>query len=92
LESVSIPPAESITGFKIRDRLAVALGAPKVTSHDEANDIFTYKGQEVRVKEKLRVESQDPSLLAAMAKLSALEHSVAVSRKALDTVMGKDEM
>ena len=46
---------------------------------------------EVRVKEKYRVESQDPRLLSAMAKLSALEHSVAMSRKALDTVMGKEE-
>ena len=50
-----------------------------------------YRGQEVRVKEKHRVESQDPALLSAMAKLSGLEHSVAMSRKALDTVMGKDD-
>lgn len=48
-------------------------------------------GQEVKVREKVRVESQDPSLMAVMAKLSALEHGVAVSRKALDIVMGKDE-
>lgn len=59
--------------------------------HEELDDIFSYKSQEVRVREKLRVESQDPRLLSAMAKLSALEHSVAMSRKALDTVMGKDE-
>lgn len=37
-----------------------------------------------------RVESQDPSLLAAMAKLSGLEHSVAMSRTALATVMQRD--
>lgn len=44
----------------------------------------------MRVREKLRVESVDPSLLAVMAKLSALEHSTAMSRRALDVVMGKD--
>lgn len=59
--------------------------------HDEANETFTYKGQEVRVKEKVRVESQDPSLMAAMAKLGALEHSVALSRRALDVVVGKED-
>ncbi len=53
--------------------------------------VFRYRGQEVKVREKVRVESQDPSLLAVMAKLSALEHGVAVGRKALDIVMGKDE-
>ena len=83
--------APSYTGFSIRDRLAQALGGPKAPLHDEANDIFIYKGQEVRVKEKVRVESQDPSLMAAMAKLGALEHSVALSRRALDVVMGKED-
>ncbi|KAJ9623905.1 hypothetical protein H2203_005350 [Taxawa tesnikishii (nom. ined.)] len=81
----------SYSGFSIRDRLAAALGAAKPPTHDEAHDVFTYKGQDVRVKEKVRVESQDPSLLAAMAKLSALEHSVALSCRALDVVMDKDE-
>jgi hypothetical protein len=58
--------------------------------HDEIDQIFTYKGQEVKVKEKVRVESQDPNLMAAMAKLNALERSVALGRKALDIVMGED--
>jgi len=69
----------------------VALGGASIAPHDEVSHSFNYKGEEVRVKEKLRVESMDPSLLAIMAKLSALEHSVAISRTALDTVMGKDE-
>lgn len=43
------------------------------------------------MREKLRVESQDPGLLAVMAKLSALEHSAAMSRKALDIVMGRND-
>ncbi|KAB8356442.1 hypothetical protein FH972_024025 [Carpinus fangiana] len=81
---------ESLTGLGIRDRLAVAFGAPKVQPHEELGERFDYKGRDVRVKEMSRVESQDPSLLAAMAKLSALEHSVAMSRTALDTVMCKE--
>lgn len=80
----------SYSGFSIRDRLAHALGAPRAPSHDEADETFSFKGHEVRVKDKVRVESQDPSLMAAMAKLGALEHSVAVSRRALDVVMGKE--
>lgn len=82
---------QSYSGFSIRDRLAQALGGPRAPLHDEANETFTYKGQEVRVKEKVRVESQDPSLMAAMAKLGALEHSVALSRRALDVVVGKED-
>ncbi|KAL1301460.1 hypothetical protein AAFC00_005710 [Neodothiora populina] len=80
----------SYSGFSLRDRLAHALGGSRAPLHDEANEVFHYKGQEVRVKEKIRVESQDPSLMAAMAKLGALEHSVALSRRALDVVMGRE--
>lgn len=43
------------------------------------------------MREVHHVESQDPNLLAVMAKLSGLEHSVAMSRRALETVMGHDE-
>lgn len=92
LESTSAPPhPESLTGLGIRDRLALAIGATKIHTHEELGETFQYRGDEVRVKEIHRVESQDPSLLSAMAKLSALEHSVAMSRRALDTVMGKEE-
>ena len=96
------PPAPASTGesaltaaFGLRDRLAAALGAaagatrPPVPS--EGDDVFTFAGQEVRVRDKVRVESQDPSLMAAMAKLNALERTVALARRALDIVMGKDE-
>ncbi|KAL9088132.1 MAG: hypothetical protein Q9159_003250 [Coniocarpon cinnabarinum] len=89
LERADAPPSqESVTGFGIRGRLGLA---PRHQTHDEVGEVFEYKGHDVKVKEKLRVESQDPSLLAAMAKLSALEHSVAMSRTALDTVMEKED-
>jgi hypothetical protein len=84
--------ADDIYGsFSLRDRLAVALGGARPPTHDEADRTFTYRGQEVRVKEKIRVESQDPALMSAMAKLNALEHSVMLNRRALNIVMGRDE-
>jgi len=81
--------ASTYSGLRIRDRLAAALGAaPASHHHDEAEEVFTFRGQRVRVREKLRIETQDPSLMAALAKLRALEHSVALMRRALDVVMG----
>ncbi|KAK3707219.1 uroporphyrin-III C-methyltransferase [Vermiconidia calcicola] len=79
---------QSYSGFSLREKLVTALGGGRPAFHDEAHEVFMYKGQEVRVRDKVRVESQDPSLMSAMAKLGALERSVAVSRRALDVVMG----
>lgn len=42
------------------------------------------------MKEKVRVESQDPSLMAVMAKLSALGHAVGGWRVRVGVVMGED--
>jgi hypothetical protein len=91
LEPIAPATSEFISPFNFRDRLAVALGASRPQPHDEVDQIFTYNGQEVNVKEKIRVESQDPNLMAAMAKMNALERSVALGRKALNIVMGKDD-
>ncbi|KAA6408342.1 MAG: hypothetical protein FRX48_08084 [Lasallia pustulata] len=63
------PPADSTFS-----RLLGLAAAPP--SHDETGRTFVYGGQEVRVREKVRVESQDPSLMAVMAKLSAVGHGV----------------
>ncbi|OAL05740.1 hypothetical protein IQ06DRAFT_342998 [Phaeosphaeriaceae sp. SRC1lsM3a] len=82
---------KSLTGFSIRDSLAVALGGARTPVHDEADRTFKFRGQDVRVKEKIRVESQDPALISASAKLNALEHSIMLSRKAVNIVMGRDE-
>lgn len=77
----------SLTGFSLRDRI---FGSRHPT-HDEAGDVFMWNGEEVRVKEKLRVESQDPSLMAVMAKLTALEHEVMKWLAALKVLMGIDD-
>jgi len=89
--STPLGSGPSFSGFGLRDRLAHALGAgPRAPAHDEAEDVFSYRSTDVRVKEKVRVESQDPSLISAMAKLAALEHTVELGRRALNVVMGKE--
>lgn len=84
------PGGASYSGFSLRERLATALGGGRQVFHDEAHETYMYKGQEVRVRDKVRVESQDPSLMSAMAKLGALERSAALVRRALDVVMGRE--
>ena len=78
----------SLSGLSLRQRLGLA---PKLPEHDEVEQLFSYRGQEVKVREKVRVESQDPALMAVMAKLSALGHGVAVWRHSLSIVMGVSE-
>jgi len=70
-------------------RFALAIGAQRRLEHDEMDSTFTYRGEEVRVREKLRVESStDPSLLSVMAKLGQLERTVEAARLALGIVSG----
>jgi hypothetical protein len=79
--------SESLTGFSIRDRLF----GPRAPTHDETGISFQWQGEEVRVKEKVRVESQDPSLMSVMAKLTALEHEVMRCVDALKVLMGNED-
>jgi hypothetical protein len=67
------------------------LGTSKPPNHDEVDEVFTWKGNEVKVRDKLRVESSDPNLMAAIAKMNSLERTVALARRGLDTLMGKDD-
>jgi hypothetical protein len=46
----------------------------------------------VYVREKVRVESADPSLLSLSAKLSALGHTLALARRNLAAVLGEAEV
>ncbi|KAL7620890.1 hypothetical protein AAE478_008200 [Parahypoxylon ruwenzoriense] len=48
------------------------------------------KEVEVYVREKVRVESADPSLLSLSAKLNALANTLALARRNLVAVMGED--
>lgn len=74
----------------IGTRFAFAIGAQRRLEHDEMDDTYPYLGTNVRVKEKVRVESGDPSLMAVMAKLAALDHTIGMARKGLSVVMGVD--
>ena len=77
----------SLTGLYLRDRIF----GNRTRAHDEAGDAFIWHGEEVRVKEKIRVESQDPSLMALMTKLTALEHEVMRWVVALQVLMGNED-
>lgn len=80
----------SLSGFSLRNRL-LGLG-PRTPTHDETGEIFEWQGkEEVIVREKSRVETGDPSLMSAAAKLSAIEHEVARWRYNLRTVMGEED-
>ncbi|KAF1982878.1 hypothetical protein K402DRAFT_414751 [Aulographum hederae CBS 113979] len=72
----------------LRTRFLSTLSGAKTPTHDEANKIFVYEGRQVRVRDKLRVESQDPGLMSVMAKLGALERGLEMCRRALEVVMG----
>ncbi|KAK6382709.1 hypothetical protein LTS17_003378 [Exophiala oligosperma] len=82
-------PAEgsfSLSGFNLRSKL-LGLG-PRPPNHDEMGEMFDWRGkQEVIVREKVRVESGDPSLMSVAAKLSALEHEVARWRMNLRIIL-----
>jgi hypothetical protein len=85
LEPTSLQPALS-------SRFALAIGASRRLEHDEMDDVFMYRGEEVRVREKVRVESAaDPVLLVLCAKLGALERTVAERRASLGVIMGNAE-
>ena len=99
-DDAASPSASTFTGLKLRDRLATALGGAtssilrppppfSAPSHDEASRVFAFRGREVRVREKVRVETQDPALLASMAKLAALARCVDGWRRAVDVVGGR---
>lgn len=80
----------SISGFNLRNRL-LGIG-PRVPNHDEVGEIYEWHGkQDVTVREKVRVEIGDPSLMSVAAKLSALEHEVARCRLNLRIIMGDNE-
>lgn len=81
-------------------KLAFAIGAQRRLEHDEMEGVYTIPrlagapgvegGRRVRVKEKVRVESADPSLMAGMAKVGALEHAIGLARWGLSVVMGEE--
>ncbi|KAL3468529.1 Rogdi leucine zipper containing protein-domain-containing protein [Aspergillus heterothallicus] len=63
----------SLTGFSIRDRLF----GTRQPVHDEVGDVFSWKGDDVKVREKVRVESQDPKeIYTLVEKISTTEAEI----------------
>ncbi|KAI4274516.1 MAG: hypothetical protein L6R38_006085 [Xanthoria sp. 2 TBL-2021] len=80
----------SLTGLSLRTRLTQILAPIPVPTHDEADRTFLYRGAEVKVRDKVRVEAQDPSLMAVGAKLSAVGREVEGWRGRMAIVMGEE--
>jgi hypothetical protein len=102
--SIDLTPSESSLVLTVRvlekkgeemnlgTKLAFAIGAQRRIEHDEMEGMWVYKGEEVRVREKVRVESSaDPTLLVLGAKLGALERTVEAGRGCLGVLMGSGE-
>ena len=80
----------SLAGLNLRGRL-LGLG-PRLPTHDEVGEVFKWRGQhEANVREKVRVESGDPSFISVASKLSALEHEVGRWRDNLRIVMEESD-
>lgn len=80
----------SLSGLNLRSRL-LGLG-PRLSTHDEVGQVFKWRGKyDANVREKVRVESGDPSLISVAAKISALEHEVARWRENLRIVMEESD-
>ncbi|CAL8576136.1 hypothetical protein XPA_002029 [Xanthoria parietina] len=80
----------SLTGLSLRTRLTHILAPMPAPTHDEADRTFLYRGSEVKVRDKVRVEAQDPSLMAVGAKLSAVGREVEAWRGKMAIVMGEE--
>ncbi|KAF3314936.1 hypothetical protein TWF173_004158 [Orbilia oligospora] len=95
LTALSMNIDQHLSNFNFREKIAGAFKGRKgygnsgagATGASGEEETCMYKGTEVRVKERIRVESQDPSLMSVVAKLGALEHNLAMGRTSLEIVM-----
>ena len=89
---------DAISPFGFRERFAAAVGIAHGSggsggarqTHGVAGSpeqLFEHRGVAVRVRELVRVEAQDPSLMAAWAKLGGLEHVLAATLRTLRQAM-----
>ncbi|KAL4881038.1 Rogdi leucine zipper containing protein-domain-containing protein [Aspergillus karnatakaensis] len=73
-------PDISLTGFSIRDRLF----GPRQPLHDEAGDVFSWKGDDVKVKEKSPTDSELPKANQEDAVLDLIEKITATEAEILE--------
>lgn len=68
--------------------VGVGGGAHRPGVYEEIGKVFTWDGKgQVRVKDKVRVESQDPKLMAVLVKVRVLEHSIRDATVRVEVVM-----
>ncbi|RPA83061.1 hypothetical protein BJ508DRAFT_413727 [Ascobolus immersus RN42] len=98
-ERTDTPPTGPETRFGFGGRLAAVLsgatginvtggGARRGSTSDGGEGAVKFRNERVRVKERVCVDSQDPCLMAVMAKLMALGHNVGLMIRALEVVEG----
>ncbi|KAK4234136.1 hypothetical protein C8A03DRAFT_38105 [Achaetomium macrosporum] len=69
---------------------AVPLSGTRSSKETKSSSSSSSSVVDVFVREKVRVESADPSLLSLAAKLTALGHTLALARRNLAAVMGEE--
>lgn len=84
----SLAMIESTGGFGQRFAAAVGLRGGGRGEGGVQDEVFAYRGVNVRVRERVKVESQDPNLMAVWAKLGGLEHALGLAIKSLGMVGG----
>ncbi len=97
----ALEPADAPVNLGMK--FALAIGTARRIEHDEADRVFDFQcdgaggggdkepvAAPVYVREKVRVESADPSLLSLGAKLNALSHTLTLARRNLAAVMGEE--
>ncbi|KAK3367320.1 RAVE subunit 2/Rogdi [Lasiosphaeria ovina] len=89
--------SDRVFGFCCRDSGSDGEGikhapVPATATHSSSPDLggAGRKEVDVFVREKVRVESADPSLMSLSAKLTALGHTLDVARRNLAAVMGEE--
>jgi len=90
----ALEPADA--PINIGTKLGLAFGTVRRLEHDEMDRVFWYcphgeAGLKVYVREKVMVESADPSLLALAAKMASVGHALEQARRNLADVLGIDE-
>jgi len=75
---------ESSSAFSF---LGFTLGSSHQKNQDVVEQSYTWKGQTAKVQEKIRVETIDPNVMAALTKVTSLERTISLAYGSLYTVM-----
>jgi hypothetical protein len=82
--------ADRVFGFMCGDGTDEEASRPGTAISKAGSTAAGRREVDVYVREKVRVESADPSLMSLSAKLMALGHTLGVARRNLAAVMGEE--